>query len=65
MAYNQEILGEDGTFGRSSYNDNMGVEEKDSALNFEYFVNYSIISDEYETNDFELMDISTGTGTQS
>lgn len=46
------------------FDDNMGIEEKEPTLNFEYFVNYSIISDEYGTNDFELMDISTGHGTQ-
>ena len=46
------------------FDDNMGIEEKEPTLNFEYFVNYSIISDEYGTNDFELMDVSTGPGTQ-
>lgn len=46
------------------FDENMGITEKELTLNFEYFVNYSIISDEYGTSDFDLMDISTGTGTQ-
>ena len=28
------------------FDDNMGIEEKEPTLNFEYFVNYSIISDD-------------------
>lgn len=43
---------------------NSGIKEKDETLDFEYFVNYSIISDTCGTSDFDLMDVTTGPSTQ-
>lgn len=48
----------------NEFNQSLGIEVKDQTLDFEYFVNYSIISDTYGTNDFDLMDITTGPSTQ-
>lgn len=46
------------------FNQSNGMNDKNETLNFEYFANYSIICDAYGTNDFDLMDITTGPSTQ-